>query len=699
MVAGSTTAASADSSLSGTGAALVTTGDLVVLADGGDDLAHEAGEIDPAPLSSTRQYAVVTESGDVIPVDGAGLEDATSGDSFTGVLTVPDDVIAELGLQPGATIDANSVQGAGVIDALGASSGPLTVQEGSVEPADVAAATTSAPHTFDVAVVDPLNAPAPLVTNVTLDGMLSDVGGYWMRETNNAISGFVRSGGITRYASAVNCATGADNSFWTEAAAKFGRTTSSYYSGSGRHLVVILPEACLASMGLGLGSVGSLQSGGLTRVVEYKDTMRPTIAHEIGHNLGLGHSNLSYCRGASAESSSCSMYSYADAYSVMGYAWVGYPALPALPAPMRDALGALPAGAQAVLPSYEAPAGGTFTLKPSTDASGLRSIRVDDPNTTVQYFLEYRTGAGADANAAYTRNPRTCQDSGCTEGWGGGNGLRVLIRDTSSGSVVTEVYTHYIDATKPKWGSPVLTQGWSFVSPSGAVLVELGAVTSASATVTVSLGDNQTYTAPPSTTTPNPSTLSPHSWDPGLYATASASTGTVHAWGTRKSAGAWGTREVNYQAGATTGTRAGSSGSLSVRLDGTHCSGSVCGYGSGTGFKGLVQLWNDPTNFIAFGLIRDPGVSPTGTTLMIEGAAGGKPVGGYWAAGALSGSSHVFDIEWSTAGITLIVDGKTKLGPYPVAATNPSISFLSAGRNTSDQSDTTFNAITFSTNR
>jgi hypothetical protein len=190
--------------------------------------------------------------------------------------------------------------------------------------------------------------------------------------------------------------------------------------------------------------------------------------------------------------------------------------------------------------------------------------------------------------------------------------------------------------------------------------------------------------------------LSAHSWDSGLFATTTSGGGQVHAWGKRATAGAWGTGSVNYQSGATTVNRGAASGSLSVRLDGTACANGTCGYGSGSGYKALVQLWNDPANFIAFGLINDPGVSRTGTTLMIEGSAGGRPVGGYWPAGALSGSSHVFDITWSSQGVRLVIDGTSTLGPYPVAATYPSISFLSAGRNTGDVVDTTFNAINFS---
>lgn len=189
--------------------------------------------------------------------------------------------------------------------------------------------------------------------------------------------------------------------------------------------------------------------------------------------------------------------------------------------------------------------------------------------------------------------------------------------------------------------------------------------------------------------------IAPYSWDPGLYATTGRFNDTVHAWGQRKTGGAWGTGPVNYQSGGTTNYRAGSSGKLDVVLKGTYCPGS-CSYGAGSGYKGLVQLWNDPNNFIAFGLIHDPGVSPTGTTLMIEGAGGGRPVGGYWGNNGITGASHLFTVEWGPQGVSVTIDHNVTLGPYPVSATNPSVSFLAAGRNTGDIADTTFEGINFS---
>lgn len=189
--------------------------------------------------------------------------------------------------------------------------------------------------------------------------------------------------------------------------------------------------------------------------------------------------------------------------------------------------------------------------------------------------------------------------------------------------------------------------------------------------------------------------LSTNSWDQGLFATKNIYNYTVHAWGSRATTGAWGTGPVNYQSGATSVNRASSAGSLTVTLNGTYCPGE-CTYGGGSGYKGLVQFWNDPSNYVAFGLIHDPGVSPNGMTIMIEGAGGGKPVGGYWPGGSVTGSSHLFRFQWTASGISVTIDNNVTLGPYPVTATNPSISFLAAARNTGNISDTTFTGINFS---
>ena len=188
--------------------------------------------------------------------------------------------------------------------------------------------------------------------------------------------------------------------------------------------------------------------------------------------------------------------------------------------------------------------------------------------------------------------------------------------------------------------------------------------------------------------------LTPWSQDPNMYAMVGANNTSVHAWGMRSTPDAWGTGPMDYESGATTTYRGSPTGSVSFNLMGTYCPGGVCSFGTGTGYKAFVQIWNNPTNYIAFGLIHDPGVSPNGTTIMVEGAANGNPVGGYWAPGGVPGTFHHITATWGSQGVLFTMDGTT-LGWYPLTITYPSISFVGAGRADGDIVDATFTNITF----
>ena len=204
-----------------------------------------------------------------------------------------------------------------------------------------------------------------------------------------------------------------------------------------------------------------------------------------------------------------------------------------------------------------------------------------------------------------------------------------------------------------------------------------------------------THTRPASAaTSTTPVALTPWSQDPNMYAMVGANNTSVHAWGMRTTPDAWGTGPMDYESGATTTYRGSPTGSVSFNLMGTYCPGGVCSFGTGTGYKAFVQIWNNPTNYIAFGLIHDPGVSPNGTTIMVEGAANGNPVGGYWAPGGVPGTFHSVTATWGSQGVLFTMDGTT-LGWYPLTITYPSISFVGAGRADGDIVDATFTNITF----
>jgi len=85
----------------------------------------------------------------------------------------------------------------------------------------------------------------------------------------------------------------------------------------------------------------------------------------------------------------------------------------------------------------------------------------------------------------------------------------------------------------------------------------------------------------------------------GITSTVNTTSDRITISGVRASSGAWGSSALNYLAGATAAYTL-PNGKLSVDVVGQESDGS---YGSGTGYKVFVQLWNDPENYIALGLI------------------------------------------------------------------------------------------------
>ena len=123
------------------------------------------------------------------------------------------------------------------------------------------------------------------------------------------------------------------------------------------------------------------------------------LAHELGHNLSLGHSQEVICEGGStakvpnAAPASCVNNPYRGAYSVMGNTWLGY-APPALTGNESFILGLTGPNS---LKSIAVADGKTqkVTLSPVGPGNGLRFLSVAD-NEGNTYHLEYRTAAGQD---------------------------------------------------------------------------------------------------------------------------------------------------------------------------------------------------------------------------------------------------------------------------------------------------------------
>lgn len=119
------------------------------------------------------------------------------------------------------------------------------------------------------------------------------------------------------------------------------------------------------------------------------------IAHELGHNFGLLHSQSLDC-GPAVLGGDCAVQSYGDPADTMGYG-----AIPHFNAFQKELLGWLGAAGQP--PVTKVVANGTYRIEPfATMGSGAKALKIAkgaDPVTgaMTHYYLEYRQAVGFDA--------------------------------------------------------------------------------------------------------------------------------------------------------------------------------------------------------------------------------------------------------------------------------------------------------------
>lgn len=288
--------------------------------------------------------------GDPVLVDSAGVEGVPSGSSVQ--LTV------------------------------GTTSGdaPLPVVDATVTSAP-AAAPAPVTNEVTVAMVAPAGA-APTGDGTTLAEVVSAVDDrvapFWSEQSGGAISVHVTATHDWAPAS-VGCANPA--LLWDEVAARVG-----FVPGPGKHLLLYVSRD--SDCAYALAEVGSSPSSGGRLYV--RDTTTSVIAHELGHNFGLGHSSGEQCDGT-VEGGSCRTVAYRDYYDVMGVSWTQ---TGTLNAPQAALLGVLPAAQQQALSVWGSAT--TATLSPLSGRTGVRALQLTDAEG-VAYWLEYRTPAGQDA--------------------------------------------------------------------------------------------------------------------------------------------------------------------------------------------------------------------------------------------------------------------------------------------------------------
>jgi hypothetical protein len=213
----------------------------------------------------------------------------------------------------------------------------------------------------------------------TLKGQVDLASSFWAKQTGDRIRlSVIKSVPWTRLSSSCDD----PDALWAEAARKAGWTEA-----PGRHLVVQLPEAAdVGGCGAGLGTVGRYLGDGGTTWTSYADWA--VIAHELGHNFGLGHANALSCGAAADRLSGCTEQAYQDGYDVMGVSWWNTGSLSTA---HLDQLGLMTASTQRdVTRSVSAAA----DLRPVGGHQGLQSITFVDAG--VRYWVEYRGPVGYD---------------------------------------------------------------------------------------------------------------------------------------------------------------------------------------------------------------------------------------------------------------------------------------------------------------
>lgn len=194
-------------------------------------------------------------------------------------------------------------------------------------------------------------------------------------------------------------------------------------------------------------------------------------AHELGHSLGLYHSNALDC-GATATGSTCTALEYGDKYDIMGTSTTAH-----FNAFQKERLGWLGYGVSPPLITVEA--GGQYTLDgyatTGTGPKALKILRSSDLTTGKRtwYFVEYRKAFGFDSNLATATNSNVYHGT--------------LMH---SGSESTGNSSYILDMTPEtsNWSDPALVADKSFSDSNAGVTITTLWENGAQASVDVNFG-------------------------------------------------------------------------------------------------------------------------------------------------------------------------------------------------------------------
>lgn len=352
----------------------------------------------PRPAQDDEVAFVRTAAGAVqVPADTmSGIDDGSTVNvtlaSDHAVRVTPNGIVADAAQLPSTPDPTTGADVAAVDVVANAAEGAVSTGLNTPIAAASITATTAAAtvHHVTVVVAIPAGGSASTYTPASIAAVVNGgVNSYWNTVTNGAVKFSATAYPTVIATTSTPCVSGnlgTSFDFWNEIKARTGFT-----EGAGKHLVVYFKTLAGCNGVAGLGTVGSgITSGGVTWSNGYPTV--GVIGHELGHNLGLGHSQELDCTSAGtrvtdAAPANCSARSYWDTYDIMAVSWnnQGF-----LNASHLRRLGLLNSTAE-VAPTDN----GQVTIKPLESRTGLRVLTLTDGND--HYVVEYRQAIGQDA--------------------------------------------------------------------------------------------------------------------------------------------------------------------------------------------------------------------------------------------------------------------------------------------------------------
>ncbi|MDR0483442.1 MAG: hypothetical protein LBH13_09885 [Cellulomonadaceae bacterium] len=388
--------------------------------NGPDDLVEDLLEA-PLPTESTDvedladlgavkgQVVVVAHVNDNPESFDIGHDDEHLSDS-KGVFVVGNDAAVEVPeeiLDKADLGDVVKVGAQATEDDLGKVSITQTAQQVPLGNA-VSQPTVKGDHTVNVVIMSPAGAAIPGDAATKARAAVNDVNSYWKAQSGNALT-FSAGKVVSAPGTIPACNRTQPWPIWNAAFPQLKTTNADLGSwNNNTHLMVIVYGCGTGQSPTGVGTIGSTwftansQRYNIAYALSWEGPQSDVMAHELGHNLGLEHANLLNCTsgspdartdgGWSSSKSRCSVYPYGDLFDVMSVS--GRSNIGSLSAPAADLLG-FGNNWKTIKPSGTAQ---TVTLNALSDASGSRGVKVTDPGTGEEYYVELRANAGYDKN-------------------------------------------------------------------------------------------------------------------------------------------------------------------------------------------------------------------------------------------------------------------------------------------------------------